>query len=55
MHTRYLFLKPEEANNFEDFGVDGRLIIKLLTEMGSEGVNWIYVVQGRDICRAVFE
>jgi len=33
----------------EDLGVDGRIILRTdVREIGSEGVDWIHLVQGRD-------
>jgi hypothetical protein len=36
--------KPEGKNNWEDLGVDGRIMLERIS--GWEGVDWIHTRQG---------
>jgi hypothetical protein len=49
---RVLVGKPERRNHMEDPGVDGRIILKWISEVGW-GMYWVGVAQDRDMWRAV--
>jgi hypothetical protein len=51
--TQGLCGKPEGNSQFEDPGVDGRIIlIRMFRKCGVGGVDWIELVQDRDRWRA---
>jgi hypothetical protein len=43
----------ERKHHLEDPGVDGRIILKLISEKWDESVDWIDLAQDRDRQRAV--
>jgi hypothetical protein len=45
--------KPEGRNHFEDPGVDGRIILKLIFEKWDGGMNWIDLAEDKDRWRAL--
>jgi hypothetical protein len=38
--------KPEERDNVEDLGVDGRMALKLISYKWGGGMEWIDLFQG---------
>ena len=42
-----------ERDNFEDLGVDGRIILKYILKKWDGGMDWIGVAQDRNRWRAV--
>jgi hypothetical protein len=51
--NRVLMGKPGGRDHWGDPGVDGRIILRHLQEVGCEGMCWIEVAQGRDSWRAL--
>ena len=45
--------RPEERDNLEDLGVDGRIILKCILKKCGEGMDCIYLVQDMDRWRAL--
>jgi len=42
-----------ERGHLEDTGVDGRVILRWILEVGCEGMDWIDLAQDRDRWRAL--
>ena len=53
MHTRCYWENQREADNLEDLGIDGRIILKWMLEKWDGGIDWIDLAQDRDRLRAL--
>jgi hypothetical protein len=54
MHTRHWWEIQKERDHWEDQDVGGWTILKwILTEIGWDGMDWIYLAQDRDQWRAL--
>jgi hypothetical protein len=53
MYTEFWWGNPREGQHLEDPGVDGRIILKLISRIGMEGMDWIDLAEYRNKWRAV--
>jgi hypothetical protein len=48
VHTGFWWEDLREGSHLGDPGVDGRIILKWLSEVGLVGMDWIELAQDRD-------
>jgi hypothetical protein len=48
VHIGFWWRNPREEDCFEDRGVDGRIILKLMFEKWNGSMNWIDLVKNTD-------
>jgi hypothetical protein len=49
---RILAVKPDRKRPLEDLNVNGRIILKIISQIFDRDVNWIHMAQDRDRWRA---
>jgi hypothetical protein len=45
---RVLVERPKGKKHLEDVGVEGRIMLKWICKKQDEGIDWIFLAQGRD-------
>jgi hypothetical protein len=53
VHTGFSWKNLSEEDHFEEPGLDGRIILKCISEKWDRGLDWIDLAQDRDRWRAV--